>query len=247
MMPDSMNCAAGGVKEASIFCLPEEVWEKIALNLSAEDFLSLLCVNRWFHIGLGQSTNVWRMLSHRDGASCYEELKKTTQSQTLRESFDNNEEEKNDWRKEKYLYLFRCHKTNPSESGGGVHWYPVRPYGRFAGIADREGHISCVLSRHAISDPKFDSRTQSIAGNMEHRLKVRERIVVVTGGFASDDSICESRHTVTCFRLTSLVASDTFIFSILLYSQISSMPELELQPKATLVFLGIDIIGAWSR
>lgn len=179
-------------KEAAIFRLPEDVWEKIVLNLSAQDVLSLICANRWLYTGLGQSENIWRLLSQRDGSSCYEESKETTPSQRLRNSVDTNWESKNGWKMEKYRYLLYCHRSNPSQRGGGVHWYPVRPYGRFAGISDREGHISCVLSRHVISDPMFDPRTQSTTGSTQRNSNLRDRIVVVTGGFADDDSICES-------------------------------------------------------
>ena len=150
-------------------------------------------------MGLGQSANVWRMLLNRDGPSCHEDWTKTTQSR-MPKVCDNNEGDKCDWRTEKDLYLFYCHKSNPSKSGGGVRWYPLCPYGhagRFAGISDREGHITCVLSRHAISDPKLDSTVSSMTEYMQQHTNPRERIVAVTGGFGNDDSICESRCIVS--------------------------------------------------
>jgi len=175
--------------EAHILCLPEEVWQNIALNMSAKDVLSLLCVNRRLCIGLEQTANLWKMLSNRDGTSCHEECTKTTQSPTQQKTCDNTNEEKLDWRAEKSSYLFRCHKTNPSKTGGGVHWYPVRPYGQFTGISDREGHISCVLSRHAISHQNLDPLISSMTGEERRHAKPQERIVVITGGFSNDDSV----------------------------------------------------------
>jgi len=174
---------------ARILCLPEEVWQNIALNLSAAEVLSLLCVNQRLRIGLGQSANLWKMLSNRDGPSCYEERIKTNQSLVQQTTYDDDGEEEYCWRTEKYSYLFRCHKTNPSKCGGGVHWYPVRPYGQFAGISDREGHVSCVLSRHAISYQKLDQSNSSMSGEDRQHAKLQERIVVITGGFSNDDSI----------------------------------------------------------
>ena len=191
MASNAMQCDTDGSNEARIFCLPQEVWGTIVLNLSAQDLLSLLSVNRGLYMGLGQSANIWRMLSNRDGTSCYEDWSKKTQSRMLPEECNNSTEEC-DWRTEKHRYLFHCHKSNPSKSGGGVHWYPVRPYGRFTGISDREGHISCVLSRHEISDPKIDSMISSMNGNQLQYTRPNERIIVITGGFANDDSLCES-------------------------------------------------------
>lgn len=185
--------------EARILCLPEEVWQNIALNLPATDVLSLLCVNRRLCMGLGQSASIWRMLSNRDGTSCYEECKKTTQSQT-QQKLCHGSEDKSDWQTEKYLYLFRSHKTDPSKSGGGVHWYPVRPYGQFPGISDREGHLSCVLSRHAILDSKVDSMLLSATENKRQYAMPRDRIVVITGGFSDDNSVCEFPCAVSWFH-----------------------------------------------
>lgn len=200
MTSNATQCAATGSSlngfgegvyrdKGSIICLPEEVWQNIALNLSVADVLSLLCVNQRLHIGLGQSANLWKMLSNRDGASCYEECTKTNWSPTQKQTGEKKEEEGCCWRTEKNSYLFRCHKTNPCKSGGGVHWYPVRPYGQFSGISDREGHISCVLSRHAISCQTLDLSRSSMSENERQHAKPQERIVIITGGFSNDDSI----------------------------------------------------------
>ena len=193
MASSAMQCDADVScrNEARIFCLPQEVWVNMVLNLPAQDFLSLPCVNTRINTGLGQSANIWRMLSNRDGTSCYEDWTKMTQSEMLPTVCDSTTEQC-DWRMEKNRFLFRCHKSNPSKSGGGVHWYPVRPYGRFSGISDREGHISCVLSRHELSDPKLDSMISSMTGNQLKHKGPKERIVVITGGFANDDSLCKS-------------------------------------------------------
>jgi hypothetical protein len=190
-------------EKARTLYLPDEVWQNIALNMSAKDVLSLLCVNRRLHIGLGQTANLWKMLSNRDGTSCYEEYTKTTQSLMQQKTFDDTKEEKFHWRTQKWSYLFRCHKTNPSKTGEGVHWYPVRPYGQFTGISDREGHISCVLSRHAISYQNLDPLISSMTGEERRHAKPQERIVVITGGFSNDDCVCESRYIFSHFHSTT--------------------------------------------
>ena len=121
------------------FCfLPEEVLENAALYLSTRDVLSLLSVNRRLSNGLGKSTAFWEMLLKRDDGGVDENENKHKHK-------NEPQRRRNCYSTAKKSYLFRCHKTNPTKSGGGVQWYPVRPYGQFAGISDREGHISCVL------------------------------------------------------------------------------------------------------
>ena len=166
-----------------LFLLPDEVWQNIALNLSPVDVLSLLSVNRRLHYGLGRSVALWRILAERDdGLSEEGNICNST------------------WQTEKYSYLFRCQKSDPSEKGGGVRWYPVRPYGPFAGIPEREGHVSCVFKRHALSSQQdFDSSLLSsvtVEGSEERQerfsIPPQDRIVAITGGFCDDDSVCES-------------------------------------------------------
>ena len=184
--------------EASrILCgaLPEEVWENAALYLSTRDVLVLLSVNRRLYNGLGKSASFWDTLSTRDGESCYDQTTKRMQSQTRQKTGEDDEEDDDNderWRKAKASYLFRCHKTNPTKSGGGVEWYPVRAYGQFAGISAREGHISCVLSRQVMSHDEVDPSEQPVLSEEERRqAQPQERIAVITGGFSNDDFVCK--------------------------------------------------------
>ena len=114
------------------------------------------------------------------------------------------------WRHLKESYLFYCCKNDPTRSGGGVKWYPVRPYGRFTGIDSREGHLACVLKRnHArvftttTATGKNDTASQqqqqqqqqqqeTLQFNKQYYQKqhLQERTIVITGGFSNDDSIC---------------------------------------------------------
>jgi hypothetical protein len=184
--------------------LPEEVWENIALNfLSIKDILSLLCVNRRLYKKLNHSVTFWNELSLRDGISCYENENEKTFTVTEvvvvesaennnnnNNESDNNNENENDWRKAKKSYLFRCYKNDPSEIGGGVKWYPIRPYGRNTNIDDREGHISCVLKRNA-SNRTTQKEGQQQEGQQLTETAQQERTVIITGGFSNDDSVCK--------------------------------------------------------
>lgn len=182
--------------EARIDCLPEEVWENAALYLSARDVLSLLSVNRWFYNRLGKSARFWEMLSNRDGVSCYGQYSETKGSQTPRIAIAITDNSSGDdsgacqsWCEAKNSFLFRCHKANPTKTGGGVKWYPVRPYAQFPGISDREGHISCVISREALSNQVLvgDPSMCTLSEEERRQAKPQERIVVITGGLITDD------------------------------------------------------------
>ena len=183
--------------------LPEAIWKNIALNfLSIQDILSLLCVNQRLYKELNHSVTFWKELSIRDGISCYEtnnendENKKNTSTTTSTEvvatigAEKNKESNDGSWRKVKQSYLFRCYKNDPSKIGGGVKWYPLRPYGRNTTIDDREGHISCVLKRNASRNQE-----QEVKQLAEAEAAVQqERTVVITGGFSDDDSICKIKN-----------------------------------------------------
>mmetsp|Transcript_14191 Transcript_14191/g.39671 ORF Transcript_14191/g.39671 Transcript_14191/m.39671 type:complete len:200 (-) Transcript_14191:40-639(-) len=182
--PDSLGSSTAE-KECRYNFLPEEIWENTVMYLHARDILSLLSVNRRLHNGMGKSTNFWEMLSGRDGASCYQRNDCESRGQQSKRSCNHE----CDWRDAKDSFLFRCHKADPTTNGGGIQWYPVRPYGRFPGISEREGHISCVLSRHKMSSMIFDDPLVSSEGG-RRGAKSKERIVVITGGFCEDDSVC---------------------------------------------------------
>jgi len=188
-------------------CLPEEIWEKhIALQLTTPDILSLLCVNKQLHTGLGHSVTFWQELSKREGnATC------TTTATTSTTTHDDC------WRAAKESYLLYCIKTNPTKAGGGVQWYPVRPFGNLRllsrntnnGIDDREGHLSCVLTRRRRSaetrkrntGPTSTATTTTTTSPrskeeepQQQQQQVQatgavERTVVITGGFSNDDSV----------------------------------------------------------
>jgi len=202
-----MNTHGGGEfpREIQILCLPEEVLENAASYLSVTHVLSLLSVNRRLY-RFGKSVAFWEMLSERDCVSWHEEHTKTRQSQTPQVTcYDTDDnDEACFWRTAKYSYLFHCQKSNPTKSGGGVHWYPVRPHGGFAGISDREGHLSCVLSRQAISHQKDDPLQPSLSEEERRHAKPQERIVVITGGFSDDDSV----HLIHAGTGTNRVVAD---------------------------------------
>ena len=190
--------------------LPEAIWKNIALNfLSIQDILSLLCVNQRLYKELNHSVTFWKELSIRDGISCYEtnnendENKKTSTTTTevvvateVAEAIraENTSTNKSDdgWRKVKQSYLFRCYKNDPSKIGGGVKWYPIRPYGRNTTIDDREGHISCVLKRNASRNQ--EQEVKQLAEAEAEAAVQQERTVVITGGFSDDDSICKIKN-----------------------------------------------------
>ena len=195
--------------------LPEAIWKNIALNfLSIQDILSLLCVNQRLYKELNHSVTFWSELSIRDGISCYEKIdnennnnenKKISTTTTTTEvaatevaarSAESDSENNSSWRKVKQSYLFRCYKNDPSKIGGGVKWYPLRPYGRNTTIDDREGHISCVLKRNA-SRRKQEDEVKQLKTEAEAEAAVKqERTVVITGGFSDDDSICKLKQVL---------------------------------------------------
>jgi len=194
--------------------LPEEVWKNIASNfLSIKDILSLLCVNQRLYKELNHSVTFWNELSLRDGISCYyenennENEKKSIKeegNENTNEISDNNNNKNENWRKAKKSYLFRCYKNDPSKIGGGVKWYPIRPYGRNTIIDDREGHVSCVLKRNASNrttttpTQKEGQQQQKERQLTEAAVQEQERTVVITGGFSDDDSVCKLKQVIKC-------------------------------------------------
>jgi len=192
MMSDmNMKPTASTDDGSSDLLLPEEVWENIALNyLTVKDILSLLCVNCRIYKELNYSITFWNKLSLRDGISCYEK-------QNLNLNVNVNvKENDNNWRKAKDSYIFRCYKNDPSKNGGGgVKWYPVRPYGRNTNIDDREGHVACVLKRNSRRKQEGEEegrqQQQQEAEAVVAQQQEQDRTVVITGGFSNDDSVCK--------------------------------------------------------
>ena len=203
--------------------LPEAIWKNIALNfLSIQDILSLLCVNQRLYKELNHSVTFWSELSIRDGISCYEKIdnennnnenKKISTTTTTTEvaatevaarSAESDSENNSSWRKVKQSYLFRCYKNDPSKIGGGVKWYPLRPYGRNTNIDDREGHISCVLKRDSRRKQEEDDvKQQPTEAEAAEAVQPQERTVVITGGFSDDDSVCKFKTSISSYFLRS--------------------------------------------
>lgn len=165
--------------------LPEEVWLGVVSHLSAVDVLSLLCVNRRLSTGLGRSSNLWKMLSSRDGRTCYEINDQCITNSKIARGEDEHKQHKQhydvdttaivaSWRTEKESYLFHCLKSDPSETGGGVRWHPVHPYGNMVEMSSSTRQLSCVLKRRALNHDGTG-------------VPPKERIIVINGRFLMEN------------------------------------------------------------
>lgn len=103
--------------------LPEVVWQNVALNLSAKDILSFLCVSRRMH-GLGKSETFWKLLLKRDEVQPFwGPSSPSAELDCVRRAF-----------------MVNAYKSCLSS----VTWYQIRTT-HTAEISSREGHLACVL------------------------------------------------------------------------------------------------------
>lgn len=116
--------------------LPEDVRQNVALNLEAKDILSLLCVNRRMHSGVGKSELFWKVLLKRDATHSY-----SGSSSPVHECCG--------FKNLRQAYMVHAYKNCLSS----VTWYPIQT-SLTVGPSLREGHLACVLKGPSLSSQR---------------------------------------------------------------------------------------------